>query len=175
MQNGQGIRFSIYFELVQTLVLPDEELHGLIWSIYIEYQNSDGYALAITSNRIIGAQKSALLHGFEAYLGPGSKAIEEDRQKAQQIFPEIVANKDLEILKDSVIKMSWKKAGFLHGARCLFVTRQGDFQIVTAPLSASLGIAHAINQISASLMAFGPDRFYDEKTGTLALDEQLAW
>jgi len=54
------------------------------------------------------------------------------------------------------------------------VTRQGDFQIVTAPLRVSLGIAHAINQITASLMAFGPDRFYNEKKGALALDEQLA-
>jgi hypothetical protein len=115
--------------------LPNEELLGLIWSIYVRYQNSGGYALAITSDRIIGAQKSAFLHGFEAYLGPGSEVTEADRQKAQQIFPEIVAKKDLEILKDSVIKMSWKKAGFFHGARFLFVTRQGDFQIVTAPLA----------------------------------------
>jgi hypothetical protein len=67
-------------------VLPDEELLGLIWSIYRKYRNSGGYAPAITSNRITGTQKSALLHEFEPYLGPNSKATEEDRQKAQQIF-----------------------------------------------------------------------------------------
>jgi hypothetical protein len=152
-------------------MLPDEELLGLVWSYLIRYQNSGGYALAITTHRIIGARKSAWSSGFDEYLGPESRATEEDRQKAKNIFPEIVANKDLEISKDSVIKMSWKKAGYFHGARFLFVTKQGDFQIVTSPLRVTLAVAHAINQIVASLAAFGPDRFYEEKTGLLVMEE----
>ena len=157
------------------VVMTNEELLGVAWSYYIRYQKRGGYALAITSQRVVGAQKSAMGDHFEAYLGESSKATNKDRQRAAQLFAEILAEKNLEIAKESVVRISWKRAGLFHGAPFLFRTTGGDFRIVSAPMWTSLGVARVINQIVASLMMFSPDRFYNEKTGALVVQEALEW
>jgi hypothetical protein len=147
----------------------------VIWSMNLRYGNRGGYALAITSNRVVGAPRSALFHYFERYVGPGSKATEEEHQQANQIFPEIVAAKDLEIPKDSVTKISWKKGGVFHKGHFLFNTTKGDFQIDTVSTNNTLSVVHTTNQILASLVDFAPDIFYDEKTGELFVKEATEW
>ena len=138
------------------------------------YQNRGGYVLAITPTRVVGAQRSALFHYLEVYLGPGSKATDDQRQNARQIFDEAQANKDLEMMKDSITKISWKREGFLHEGYFLFKTTRGDFQIDTRPTRGNLSVVRTTNTIIPSLEAFAPDRFYNEKTGGLMREEFLA-
>jgi hypothetical protein len=90
------------------------------------------------------------------------------------MFQEILASKDLEISKDSIVKASWKRPGFFDGARFLINTKQGDFQITSAPTRVSLGVIQAINNILGSLAEFIPDRLYNEK-GELVYEKQMEW
>ena len=154
--------------------MSPEELLGLIWSLNLAHQNMRGYLLAVTSTRVVGAKRAALLHGLEVYLGPGSKATDDDRQKARQLFDEALANKELEIMKDSITKISWKGSGFLHKGYFLFNTIQGDIKIDTSTTRNNLTVVHTINTVIPSLEAFVPDRFYNEKTGGNMREEFLA-
>ena len=76
-------------------------------------------------------------------------------------------------MKDSIVKISWKKEGFFEGGHFLFNTKQGDFQIDTRPTVWNTSVVHTTNQIIGSLLALAPDRFYNEKTGVLIQKEVL--
>jgi hypothetical protein len=54
------------------------------------------------------------------------KATDEDRLKARQAFEDTQANKDLEMMKDLITRITWKARGFLYQGYFLFNTTQGD-------------------------------------------------
>jgi hypothetical protein len=152
--------------------MSSEELIGLVCSLDIRYEDQAGYAIAVTSNRVVGAVKPALSYSpFGAFLDAGSKASDKDRQKAQQVFLEVLSNEHLELVNDSITRISWKKEGFFRSGYFLFNTTKGDFLISVRGNGGSTVIMHAVNTILGSLVHLAPDRVYNEKTGVLVRDE----
>jgi len=154
--------------------MTSEDLLGFIWSRKLWYQERDsGYALAITSNRVVGAPKSALLDSLEVYLGPGANVKQNQRERATMLFVEVMANKNLEVSKDSITRITWKDGGVLDGAHFLFTTREADFQIDTVAHSDNIQVVNTVNIILGSLVTLAPDRLYNSKTGALFHDEMV--
>jgi hypothetical protein len=150
-----------------------EVLLGVVWAIQLSYGKSLGYAVAVTSKRIVGAPKPAIWHSLLSYLGPGSKASEEDRQKANQVFQEILNVKDLELAKDSMTRISWSQEGFFTGGRFVFSMTQGEIEIDTPSRQSRLWSPRVPNLFARSLLVFAPENFYNEKTGVLIRDEWI--
>jgi hypothetical protein len=146
-----------------------EELIGVIWSDYLML-GPHHYSLIITPSRIIGCRKKPLWQGFTVYLGPGSKATTADREKAQKVVAKLMAAKDFEFPKDSIVKIVYKKPGLFSGGYVNIHTTGRGLELVIGYTAGNQGTLRAL---VPSLMIFAGDRFYDEKTGALVEAEVL--
>jgi len=157
--------------------MSEEELYGVIWTYQIRYGSArGGYALAITSDRILGAAKSAFSHSLVIYLGPGSKATDKQRIEAQQVAQELKEIHELEMRKESVTRIDWLKEGFWSGGHFRFTTADGTIQIDTVSSNfGKAGVHNTAGQLMDALELLAPDRFYNEKTGVLIETEAKNW
>lgn len=105
-----------------------------------------------------------MFHHLEVYLGPGpgsKRTSDKHRQRAQEIFAEILPSKDFELTKEAITRIAWKPEGFTHGGSYVFSSNQGDIQINTKATSGNLSVVHTVNGINATLVDFLPERFYN--------------
>jgi hypothetical protein len=157
------------------ILLPPEDLIGVVRSPNINYGGGVGYALAITTNRIVGARKSALIHAYEIYVGPSIKypTSPPDRAKAQEVANEIIAGKEFELSKGSIAKIIYKKPGLYSRGHVIFDTSTQQIQLRIPMVQGAGAVSHTLGVLVASLNVFAPDRFVDEETGLLIRDELL--
>jgi hypothetical protein len=146
--------------------LSSEDLLAVIWSSgTMHYGLGMGYGLVITSTRVIGAKKTPWVSGFQRYLGPGSQTTESDIKKAREVAARLESEKDFELPKESIIRITYLAPGMVSGGHILFKTIQGDVELRLAAQTPDVGVARTVKQLIPALAAFASDRFYDEKTG----------
>ena len=148
-------------------------LIGVIWSASIQYGRGVGYALVISKESIIGARKSSWISSFEAYLGPGNKLRPDDVTKARKIAAELVDEKEFELPKESIAKITYKKPGTFSRGHFIFTTSEKEVRLDVPGLAGSGDTMSTMRKMVASLILFAPDRFFDEETGKLMSDEVL--
>jgi len=151
----------------RTQELSNEELLGVIWSDAIRHGLGLGYGLVITSGRIFGAKKHPwLTANVVLHLGPGSKATQAERARAQEAAAELIAEKEFELPKESVVKILYKAPGHLSRGHLILSSTDRKIELKLSSL-ANMAISLTIRPLIISLIQFSPDRFYDETTGEL--------
>jgi hypothetical protein len=155
--------------------MSSEALIGVIWSPDLHYGGGVGYALVITSDRVVGSRKPALFHAFEIYLGPRIKhpTTDADRAKAQKVADDLISNKEFEFTKDSIVRISYKRPGLYSRGHIVFQTKTQQIQVDISFLQGGVQAEKTAGLIVASLNILAPDRFYNEETGVLIREELL--
>ena len=125
-----------------------------------------GYGLVVCASRIVGSNTSAWSQEYSAYLGPNSQTTFEEREKATKIAEILIEKKGFEIPKDSVLKVIYRAPGLFSRGHVIFHTAPGDTKLIISDLQEG-GTPRTLRGLLPSLVAFAPDRFYDEKTGEL--------
>jgi hypothetical protein len=145
---------------------------------------SDGisHLLVITPARVVGRRGIVWTSDFEGYLGPGSKATEEDRRKAQKaietftkarvtLLQRMKNDREFTISKESVIRILLKPPGLAFDGRVLFETLSGEVEVKLASYgSKAENDTWILDALVPSLVAFASDRFFDEETGRLVVE-----
>jgi hypothetical protein len=110
------------------------------------------------------------------YLGPYSKATDEQKAQAEQITQDLIANHELEIRRESVTRIDWHQEGFLSPGYFRFATAAGPVQIDTVRRAfGNEGVLYTDRQLIGALLMFAEDRFYNEKTGVLMAKQVQGW
>jgi hypothetical protein len=149
------------------------DLIGVIWSLAITRKLNAGYALVVKSDRVIGINKGAWgwNSSSTAYLGPGSKATESDRQAAEEVVAELLQKVDFDVPKSEISKISYRAPGLFSNGRVVIKGTSGDIELRLARLTPDIGVRLVIKSLLPSLVDFAADRVYDEKTGRLVAAE----
>ena len=141
--------------------LQSEDVLGVVWS----YSLIPFGGLVFASNRIMGTTVPPPWSGFTStYLGPTSHATDEQRRHALELASKIIEKKELDLLKESIEKMSYRAPGLFSRGHIIFQTSEEDI-VVRIKNRQDGGVPRTLNGLIPSLVAFAADRFYDEKTG----------
>jgi hypothetical protein len=142
----------------------DEDIIGVIWGQSLHHGPGFGYALLITSRRIVGAKKGTYTRALVRYLGPGSNATQEDRKKAEGVALEIEQEKEFEMAKDEISEISYKSPGFFFGGHVVFNTAQESIKLTLPSLLVNPNVSYLWKDLIRSLTNFGSGKLYNEKT-----------
>ncbi|MDA4123396.1 MAG: hypothetical protein OK456_09480 [Thaumarchaeota archaeon] len=163
------------------MISPDETILSITWEGYISRAGTPsgtslwgGYALLITSERVVGSRQGPPLTGFDAYLGPGSEYAPAYFDAAKDASAEIVSRKDFEIPKSDITRIIFADAGALTNGYVSFTTQAQEVRIdIHQPAGKNLlaNIGRTAFNIERALLAFAPDRLYNAETGVLIQEE----
>ncbi|MDA4135439.1 MAG: hypothetical protein OK449_00395 [Thaumarchaeota archaeon] len=149
-----------------------EQVIGIVSSWDIRWRESEGYALLITDSRLVGASLPAVADDFRAYFAPGKERDPKVDEEAGKRAEEISRRKDFELQRDHIIKIIYYGPGMLFGGRLLFATVGRKIDVSITVISGwNPGIVSTMKTLVSSLLAFAPERLYDEKTGARIRDE----
>lgn len=147
-------------------MLRREQVIGIISSWDIRRNESEGYSLLFTDERVVGAHRPDFPQDFWAYLGPGSSASEELRKRADAKAIEIISGKDFELQKDKVVKVIYDEPRTYVGGRLLFIHTGPRVEVKVTLISPfNAGIGPTLDTLTRSLQAFVPNRLYAEGSG----------
>jgi hypothetical protein len=152
----------------RTSMFPREKLIAVISSGDLHFRNGEGYALVITDGRIVGATRGAGPGVPGPYLWSAEGSSEEERLAAESVAADIIRRKRFNLSKGSIFKILYDAPGMFFGGRIVFGVVGEEVQLDLSSVSAwtSGGVATERKLLDA-LLAFAPDRLYDEKTGAL--------
>ena len=156
------------------ITLPSEAVIGVISTIALGRGSvTNGYGLVITHEKIIGAKAHRpFFPEFAAYLGPETKATESDRIKAREVADKLTAKQDFELKKSAITQirlhliLSKVANGYL-----LFKTQSEEVKLTLKGNFSGENEKKELDALLLSLMAFSPDRFYDDSTGNLVVKD----
>jgi hypothetical protein len=126
-----------------------------------------GYGLVILPSRIIGTKKIPWSSGIIAYLGPGSRHTEDEKAKAIKIATELIGKKEFDFEKQSIVRIAYRSPGYIFRGHIAFKTTSDKVELKIANLTNAAITERTVLELIYSLMAFAPDRLYDETTGAL--------
>lgn len=157
---------------------PNEVLYGVIWAPCLRGPTGPGYALAITSERVVATKKMPIFKGgFLGYLGPESQLSDEMKANGKDIADQIIAgtlgDRGFELSKDSIAQIILKDPGWSSGCVVFKSTdaTKGDIQmdILNPPGDGTALVATP--KLKRTLLVFAADRLYNGKTGACIIDE----
>jgi hypothetical protein len=152
------------------------ELIGIIKSDNIKYGKKFGFALAITSTKIVGAEINPSEEPYAVFLDPKSSATPGGRNVADEIAKEIEGKKSFELNKDSILKIMIDPHEEKDGMDGIltFATKEKVIQLTLRKvLSKHPGLTENEAKVLVnSLLAFAPDRFYDIEDNLISDDEK---
>lgn len=155
---------------------PAEDLYGVFWDDRLRSQDGPGYALAITSQRLVAARKTQFFKGsFRGYIGPNSKASGENITKTKELADQIIAgtfgDRKFEFRKEDISRVTLDTPQLWSGRLVLDTTQQGQIEIRIFGVPGQSISSQIATGLRKSLLAFVPDKFYNAKTGMLFADE----
>ena len=125
-----------------------------------------GYGIVLTTDRVVGSRKNPLIDYCSTYLGPNSRATDEERAKATKIAGGLIENKEFELQKNSILKLLYRAPGIFSRGHITFNATSGDIELLISNLQSG-SLVYTLKGLLPSLVAFAPERLYDEKTGVL--------
>lgn len=152
--------------------MQSEQILGVVWAIEWARGFPAGYAMIFTNTRAVGSKKMPMVHYCLAYLGPGSKATDDERNYALKTASELMADKQFEFPKESIVKVSYRAPGLFSRGHVIFQTVSETIELKIASKREG-GVIRLLRTLIPSLVAFAEDRVWDEKTGTLLGQEIL--
>lgn len=149
------------------------DLIGVIWSLAITRDSNAGYALVIRSDQIVGVNKGAwgFSSGSLVYFGPGSRATESDKERAQEVATKLLERPDFELSKSDITKITYRAPGLFSKGHVVIASNKDDIELNLARLTPDIGVRQVIKSLLPSLVYFANDKLYDEKTGKLLGNE----
>jgi hypothetical protein len=141
-----------------------------------------GYTIAIFNDRIIGARTSFSFNTCAAYLGKTNyaksninlAASEDDRRRALSLADKIIRKKEFELKKEEIdqIRVSSNVGPDFGYVRFKTATREIMVHLMPKHDRRDGGSASMeFNVLVSSLLEFASDRFYDDFTGNLVVNE----
>ena len=149
-----------------------EKLIAVISSGDIHLGGGDGWALVVTDGRIVGARRAETVGVPEPYLWVAKESTEEGRAAAEKIAVALIERKRFELSKEGIFKILYEAPGLFFGGRVVFESVGERVDLGISVLSVwSQNTVLTVGALVDSLLAFAPDKVYDEKTGTLVRDK----
>jgi hypothetical protein len=146
-----------------------EEPLGVVWGGLLKRNGKDS-VVAFTRSSVFTAVKKVWFRGCVEYFGPGSKAKPAALTKAIEYTADLREKHDLEITKNSVLKITFRRPDLFDPGRVVFNTKGGDIEFdLPSAYSTSL-VWRTVDVVLPSLTLFAPDRFYGERDGALIVD-----
>ena len=156
--------------MVTSSLTNDERLVGLVWTNTLYHGPGWGYQLLITTRRVVGAKKNAGWRGCLIFLGTAHPK-ESDEEKARQLAPEVIQDKDFEISYDDITQITYRKPGFFSRGHISLKTASETVLLETSSALADGTTFAADKCLQACLVLFAEAKFVDEKTGESMRDE----
>jgi hypothetical protein len=144
-----------------------ENIIGVINSAHLHKGILKGYGLVIASDGVVGARKVKFTGSyFAAYLGRRSRLPDKDRARAYDKANDIAKDRNFELAKDAIRKITIKSPGILTGGHLIFESGQEEIKVDVA----SQMDKKEWTILLLSLIEFAPEKVYDEKTGQLLIN-----
>jgi hypothetical protein len=149
-----------------------EKLIAVISSGDIHPGGRDGWALVITDGRIVGTRRPEAVGVPEPFLWVAGRSADEGRDAAEKMAAGLIERKRFELSKEGIFKILYEAPGLFFGGRVVFESVGERVDLGISVLSAwNRSTLLTVRALVDSLLAFAPDKLYDEKTGALVRDK----
>ena len=149
-----------------------EKLIAVISSEDLRFGSGDGCALVVTDARIVGARRGEDSGVSDPYLWSATGSSQEDAAAAEKAAAEFIDRKQFSFSKEGVFKILYEPPGLFFGGRVAFDSVGERVQLDLSVVSVwNPGSLLTVRKLVGALLAFSPDKLYDEKTGALVRDE----
>ena len=148
-----------------------EKLLAIISSPDLHLGGGDGYALVVTDGRIVGSGRPGPAGVSVPRLWSATGSSEADRAEAEKDAADLIGRRQFELSKESIYKIVYDAPGLFFAGRVVFEAVGGRVQLgISSPSVWDPNGVLTVRALVGSLLAFAPEKLYNERTGGLVSD-----